>query len=97
MILITVNFYPSAKHKEDFVLAFNKLAEASRKEDGCITYDIYPKGDGSSEFFLLEKWESKAKLDAHGKSAHFVEFMNAPKEWYEKETKITVYNAKEIE
>lgn len=97
MLIITVNFYPTKKNESDFLNAFKKLAEASRKEDGCIAYDIYAKGNGSSDYFLLEKWASKASLDAHSKTTHFVEFMRAPKEWYEKKTEITVYEATEIQ
>ena len=80
MILVTVNFVPLKKHEGDFLKAFNELAEATKKEDGCISYDIYPSNGDASDYFLFERWETKAKLDAHLKTTHFVGFMDVSKD-----------------
>ncbi len=96
MIIVTVKFVPSKKHEGDFLRAFNTLAEATRNEDGCISYDIYPSNGDASDYFLFERWESKPKLDVHLKTTHFVEFMNVSKDWYEEEIDISVYEASKI-
>lgn len=97
MIIVTVDFHPTKEHKDNFLTAFNNLAKESRKEDGCISYDIYPKDENALGFLLLEKWESKAKLDIHAATTHFAEFMNTTKEWFEKEMEIHIYEANKIQ
>ena len=96
VIIVTVNFYPQEDKKEAFLKAFNKLAEETRKEDGCIEYTIYPKGEDADEFFLFERWESKGKLDVHSQSKHIKAFGKKTKDFFKKETEITVYEATEV-
>ncbi|MGQ1784047.1 MULTISPECIES: putative quinol monooxygenase [unclassified Saccharicrinis] len=97
MIIVTVNFYPTKVHQENFLVAFNQLAETTRKEDGCISYEIHPKGDGSSAYFLFERWETKEKLEAHLATDHIARFGKVSKEWLEKESELSFYEATEIQ
>ncbi|WP_075590225.1 putative quinol monooxygenase [Labilibacter marinus] len=95
MIIVAVNFAPKENHQADFKKAFNTLAEKTKVEDGCIAYDIYPKGD--SEYFLFEKWETKEKLEAHLATAHIADFMEVSKDWFAKEAELSFYYANEIQ
>ena len=64
-----------------------KLATASRKENGCVRYDVLEDKGNPSVFALVEEWTNAAALDAHNKSPHFAEavsgaqsFLGAPLE-----------------
>jgi quinol monooxygenase YgiN len=46
------------------------LAEKSRRETGCIVYDVLQNVAEPETFLLAEEWESSAALDAHNKTAH---------------------------
>jgi quinol monooxygenase YgiN len=46
------------------------LAAASRKEDGCIRYDVFQNGAEPHVFVLVEEWTSAASLDAHNMTPH---------------------------
>jgi quinol monooxygenase YgiN len=49
------------------------LAEKSRRENGCIVYDVLQDMAEPGVFLLVEEWESHAALEAHNKTAHFHE------------------------
>lgn len=52
-----------------------RLIEETRKEAGCISYDLCEDLDNPNILTFIEKWENKQFLDAHMKTAHFVEIV----------------------
>jgi quinol monooxygenase YgiN len=48
------------------------LIEPSRKDEGCISYELYQDTTNPGKFTYIEKWESKELLDAHLKTPHLV-------------------------
>jgi|SRR5215471_8148546 len=50
-----------------------RLCTESRKEAGCLHYDVLENLSEPNVFVLSEEWESAAHLDAHNKTAHFHE------------------------
>src|SRR5512135_1087181 len=41
------------------------LVAPSRKDAGCVNYDLHQATDNPALFLFHENWESKAHLDAH--------------------------------
>jgi len=48
------------------------LIEPTRKEDGCISYDLYQDISNPGKFTFIEHWKSKEHLDVHMKTPHLV-------------------------
>jgi quinol monooxygenase YgiN len=48
------------------------LIEPSRKDEGCISYELYQDTTNPGKFTFIEKWKSKELLDAHLKAPHLV-------------------------
>jgi quinol monooxygenase YgiN len=46
------------------------LVAPTRKEAGCLNYDLHAAADNPAMFLFHENWTSKAHLDAHLQSAH---------------------------
>ncbi len=46
------------------------LVAPTRKEAGCINYDLHAAPDDPAKFLFHENWASKAHLDAHLKTPH---------------------------
>ena len=46
------------------------LLAPTRKEAGCINYDLHISPDDSTKLLFYENWTSKAHLDAHGQTPH---------------------------
>jgi quinol monooxygenase YgiN len=46
------------------------LLAPTRKEAGCINYDLHAAPDDPAKFLFYENWTSQAHLDAHGRTPH---------------------------
>ncbi len=46
------------------------FVEPTRKEDGCLRYDLFVDLDDPTKFTFIEEWSSREALEAHGRSAH---------------------------
>ena len=48
-----------------------KMIDASLKDSGCMSYSFFQNILEKTEYIMVEKWESKEKLDLHLKTEHF--------------------------
>jgi quinol monooxygenase YgiN len=46
------------------------LVEPSRREPGCINYDLHQSADDTCLFMFYENWESREDLERHLQTAH---------------------------
>lgn len=46
------------------------LVEPTRKELGCVTYELLQNKNNPTDFTFVEEWTSEAALDAHLQSPH---------------------------
>jgi quinol monooxygenase YgiN len=46
------------------------LIAPTRKEAGCLNYDLHTAADNPAKFLFYENWTSRELLDTHLKSAH---------------------------
>lgn len=46
------------------------LIEPTRREPGCVTYELLQNTTDPTDFTFVEEWNSDAELDAHLQSAH---------------------------
>ena len=74
--LLTVVAEMQAKPgKEDALRrAVLALIEPTRREDGCVQYDLHVHSSDPSRFVFYENWTSQAHLDRHAASPHIQEF-----------------------
>ncbi|MDF2485416.1 MAG: antibiotic biosynthesis monooxygenase [Herbinix sp.] len=56
---------------EEVLNLYQELVIETRKEDGCIQYELYQDNEDSSVLAMIEKWEDKAALDNHMQTEHF--------------------------
>lgn len=62
-------------HEEELGRRLLQLVEPSRKEAGCINYDVHRSNDEPALWMMYENWRSKADLDAHFEQPYLVEFV----------------------
>ena len=70
MIKIVAKNYIKKDKKDDFLKLAKELIIESRKEDGCIAYDIYESIDGLCLTFI-EEWKDEKSIEMHNNSEHF--------------------------
>jgi quinol monooxygenase YgiN len=51
--------------EKTFLDAYDTCAAATRKEKGCIAYDLQQDLDDPTKFILYERWKSVAALEEH--------------------------------
>src|SRR4051812_46330449 len=50
--------------------ALTSLLAPTRKESGCLSYDMHCAPDDPAKFLFYETWQSKEAIDAHMRSPH---------------------------
>jgi quinol monooxygenase YgiN len=50
------------------------FVEPTRREEGCIQYDLHESNDEPGRFFFFEIWTSEELLDKHSQSPHIQAF-----------------------
>jgi quinol monooxygenase YgiN len=81
------------KVKKDAVEAAKQAAleivEPSRAESGCLNYDFHQQIDDDSIFIWHETWANMAAIEAHGASAHFMDFSRKIEDLTEESLQLT--------
>jgi quinol monooxygenase YgiN len=49
------------------------LIAPTRREDGCLRYELWQNLNDRSDFTFVEEWENETALDAHLSSRHVTE------------------------
>lgn len=69
--------------------ALLELVRETRKERGCINYDLHQSEESAAEFAIYENWERPGDLEAHAQSAHLLAFRRNAAEMLEGPSEIT--------
>jgi quinol monooxygenase YgiN len=75
--------------------AFAELIAATKKEQGCLLYDLVTEGT-SETWLMIEKWESRQAWDAHMLEPHVVHINSIESEITRAPTKLNFYNPLEL-
>jgi quinol monooxygenase YgiN len=67
------------------------LLAPTRKESGCLNYDLHSSADDPAKFLFHENWASKAHLDAHLQSRHLKELVQRVKELCTEPPQVTLW------
>jgi len=60
--------------KENELLSvLNSLVEPTRKEPGCLSYELLQNNEDPTDFTLIEEWRNEAALQSHFATKHFKE------------------------
>ena len=70
IVTVVATFQAKPGREAELKKALTGLVEPTRKETGCINYDLHQLPRDPSRFLFHENWTSKALLDAHLQSPH---------------------------
>ena len=74
LLTVIAEFYAKPGSEEELGGLLKGLVEPTRKEPGCVQYDLHVDNDKAGHFLFVENWTSKAHLQEHVRSPHFVAF-----------------------
>lgn len=66
--------------QEKFETAFAKAVKGTRKEKGCITYDLSRDAKDPTRYMVYERWKSLADLEDHLKTPHITTLLSELKD-----------------
>ncbi len=69
-ITVVATFQARPGKKTELKNALIGLVAPTRKEAGCINYDLHAAPEDPAKFLFHENWTTKAHLDAHLANAH---------------------------
>ncbi|TDX86689.1 putative quinol monooxygenase [Epilithonimonas xixisoli] len=68
----------------DAIELMKKLVIETRKEKGCIQYDLFEDNRNKGVFFIHEIWESNDDLQSHQVADHMMKFREGIRPFQEK-------------
>jgi quinol monooxygenase YgiN len=72
MIRVVARIPAKPETVEDVKALLTGLIEPTRKEAGCIQYDLWQNLKMPTDFTFVEQWESAAALEAHLETEHLI-------------------------
>lgn len=75
MVKVVAKKFVSEDKIEEVVKLYEELVEATRKEEGCIKYELYQDEKDSRILAVIEEWESRDALNKHMNSEHFMKLV----------------------
>ncbi|MGH4121945.1 MAG: putative quinol monooxygenase [Clostridium sp.] len=76
---------------EEFKLLAEKLINESRKESGCISYNLYEDSNNCNILTFIEQWENSEAIKLHNNSEHFTSIVPKFAELKESQSEINLY------
>ncbi len=69
-VILTAKVKAKEGQEDEVKAALMSMVEPTRKEPGCLCYNLHQSKSDPTEFLFYEQWVNQAALDTHGKSAH---------------------------
>lgn len=76
---------------DTFIELARDLVKETRKEEGCIKYEVYQDSHNKKIITFFEEWENSEYLEEHFNTNHFIKIGLKMSELLEKETEINSY------
>ena len=73
MVVLAVTWVAKTGREAEIAALFSKLTEESRKEPGCVMYQVHRHRTEPRRFFIYEQYKDEAALEAHRGAAHFLQ------------------------
>ena len=91
MITIVAKSLIKQGKTEEFKILAQKLINESRKESGCISYNLYEDSNNCNILTFIEEWENKDVINIHNNSEHFTSIVPKFADLRESNTEINLY------
>jgi quinol monooxygenase YgiN len=75
-IILNVHFEAAPGREEDLVRELSALVEPTRKEAGCLVYELHVDPQNHGKLMFYEKFAGQAALDFHVSAPHFKKFLS---------------------
>ena len=74
MVVLAVTWMAKIGRESEVTAIFEKLSAESRKEPGCLMYQVHKHKTDPRRFFIYEQYKDDAALEAHRAAPHFLQW-----------------------
>ena len=71
-VLVFASFRPKDASRNEFLELMAGMVESTRREPGCVMYDLYADEDGG--YHLFEEYVDRDALEAHRAADYYVHY-----------------------
>ncbi|WP_175525735.1 putative quinol monooxygenase [Bosea sp. OK403] len=75
-IIVIARAQVLADARATFTAAARDCIIATRREQGCLSYDMHESLTEPGRFMTVEHWETRADVDRHMAAPHLIAFLN---------------------
>ena len=97
MIYVVATLTIKPETRANLIAAAETCIDITRKEKGCILYDLHESTTDPARFVFVEQWEKMEDLMAHGGNAHMKPWRAVVKECMSAPTKIEIITPEKID
>lgn len=90
-LTVVAEMMAKAGREEELQRRLLALVEPTRKEDGCVQYDLHRGTEEAGRFVFYENWRSRECLDRHLATPHLREFLAAAGDLLAERPRILTY------
>ena len=95
MIVVTAKFKSLPGMRAKVVELAGPCVEATRKEKGCLRYELFVSSEDDVTLQFVEEWTDLDSLRAHMKAPHLATFQEQRKSIIEEGRILKIFEAKE--
>ena len=70
MIYVVATTQVKPELRDAFIKGAKECIAATRQEKGCVSYESHTSINDPNLFVVVERWETREDLNAHGKAPH---------------------------
>jgi quinol monooxygenase YgiN len=74
MVVLAVTWMAKTGREAEAAAILEKITTQSRKEPGCVMYQVHKHKTDPRRFFIYEQYKDDAALEAHRAAPHFLQF-----------------------
>lgn len=91
MITLVVKALIKEGKVDEYKRITNELALESRKEEGCVSYNLYVDIDNPQILTFIEVWKDKKAIETHNNTKHFKKLAPKLRELREGSSEVNFY------
>ena len=76
---------------EEYKTLVEKLIDESRKEEGCISYNLFEDINNPNILTFIEEWRSEEEIKLHNNSEHYTSIVPKGVDLQEGKTEVNLY------
>jgi quinol monooxygenase YgiN len=97
MIIIHAHFQINPEKEQEFLEEMHSHVEASRAEEGNISYNLMKDTENEQSYTMVEIWNDANAVEAHNTSGHFTSFAGRAPEYMAAPIDVQIFEGNKVE